>query len=399
MNYKNIFKHIHSKGFTGVLGMEHGNSKPGKEGEMAVIKAYPMQAITSEPVPDEWFEAAWWEREIDSVLALPDPRLCNLRITLAHYQLSLALRALTGTDAGANFHTWAVWGSKKAGETIRREDTRGFCRTVHIVSGSCGVGVAAASALGLLPLLPAVGGVALGCLVGLGPGACLRQTLGRTARHILSGNRTVLEDIGRATGRFVAAFRGRSVPDPDRLETFLDTLPTEGPGLLRKAFTQYHAAAAETDPDRKLERMYLANLYAILHEHLRLEPYIDASMPPPFRRWITSRLLDYCIGSEALRVAQDIAMRDATAAPFPPALTTLGDPELRAFLEGPEGWDRTPGSLAGSSARDWTCLQDRMNYIVDLFRTRHLNPALFTAPFTPDQCAAITAGHTPPPPL
>ncbi len=40
MNYKNIFKHIHAKGFKGVLGMEHGNAQPGKEGEQALIKAY-----------------------------------------------------------------------------------------------------------------------------------------------------------------------------------------------------------------------------------------------------------------------------------------------------------------------------------------------------------------------
>lgn len=40
MNYKNIFKHIHEKGWKGILGMEHGNSIPGKEGEVALIKAY-----------------------------------------------------------------------------------------------------------------------------------------------------------------------------------------------------------------------------------------------------------------------------------------------------------------------------------------------------------------------
>ena len=40
MNYKNIFKHIASKGYKGVLGMEHGNVKEGKEGELALIKAY-----------------------------------------------------------------------------------------------------------------------------------------------------------------------------------------------------------------------------------------------------------------------------------------------------------------------------------------------------------------------
>jgi hydroxypyruvate isomerase len=40
MNYKNIFKHIFEKGYKGILGMEHGISTPGKEGEMALIKAY-----------------------------------------------------------------------------------------------------------------------------------------------------------------------------------------------------------------------------------------------------------------------------------------------------------------------------------------------------------------------
>ena len=40
INYRNIFEHIHGKGYTGVMGMEHGNSKPGKEGEQAVIDAY-----------------------------------------------------------------------------------------------------------------------------------------------------------------------------------------------------------------------------------------------------------------------------------------------------------------------------------------------------------------------
>ena len=40
INYKNLFKHLHKKGYKGVMGMEHGNSKGGKEGELAVISAY-----------------------------------------------------------------------------------------------------------------------------------------------------------------------------------------------------------------------------------------------------------------------------------------------------------------------------------------------------------------------
>lgn len=40
INYRNVFRHIHGKGFKGVVGMEHGNSIKGKDGEAAVIRAY-----------------------------------------------------------------------------------------------------------------------------------------------------------------------------------------------------------------------------------------------------------------------------------------------------------------------------------------------------------------------
>ncbi len=40
INYRNVFKHIHDKGYKGVLGMEHGNSQGGAEGEQVVIDAY-----------------------------------------------------------------------------------------------------------------------------------------------------------------------------------------------------------------------------------------------------------------------------------------------------------------------------------------------------------------------
>lgn len=40
VNYQNIFKHLKNKGYQGVLGMEHGNFHPGKEGELKLIEAY-----------------------------------------------------------------------------------------------------------------------------------------------------------------------------------------------------------------------------------------------------------------------------------------------------------------------------------------------------------------------
>lgn len=40
INYRNVFQHIYKKGFRGILGMEHGNAFPGKEGEESLIKSY-----------------------------------------------------------------------------------------------------------------------------------------------------------------------------------------------------------------------------------------------------------------------------------------------------------------------------------------------------------------------
>ncbi|MEJ5143866.1 hydroxypyruvate isomerase family protein [Sphingobacterium sp. MYb388] len=40
VNYKNVFKWLHEKGFKGVVGMEHGMSKSGKIGEETLLNAY-----------------------------------------------------------------------------------------------------------------------------------------------------------------------------------------------------------------------------------------------------------------------------------------------------------------------------------------------------------------------
>jgi hydroxypyruvate isomerase len=40
INYKNIFKYLHERGYQGAICMEHGQSLKGKEGERAVIDAY-----------------------------------------------------------------------------------------------------------------------------------------------------------------------------------------------------------------------------------------------------------------------------------------------------------------------------------------------------------------------
>jgi hydroxypyruvate isomerase len=40
IDYRQVFAHLRANGYTGIVGMTHGNSKPGSEGERAVIDAY-----------------------------------------------------------------------------------------------------------------------------------------------------------------------------------------------------------------------------------------------------------------------------------------------------------------------------------------------------------------------
>ncbi|MEM9157576.1 MAG: TIM barrel protein [Verrucomicrobiota bacterium] len=40
INYKNVFRHLYQKGYKGIIGMEHGISRKGIEGEVRLIEAY-----------------------------------------------------------------------------------------------------------------------------------------------------------------------------------------------------------------------------------------------------------------------------------------------------------------------------------------------------------------------
>jgi len=40
INYPNVLQHVYNKGYRGFVGMEHGTSKPGKDGELATLAAY-----------------------------------------------------------------------------------------------------------------------------------------------------------------------------------------------------------------------------------------------------------------------------------------------------------------------------------------------------------------------
>ena len=309
------------------------------------------------------------------IVRMPDPELANRRITEAHHELAGMLAAVLGPDAGANFHTWAVWGSREAGRTIARHDVVGL--TWWTGAATALTGAAVGYGLGLAPAALAAAGATAAALT-------TRARLGRARTHISHGNRIVLDEIGGATLAFLAALdRDRGTPGPS-VATFLAAFapgPTAAGGqdLLRRSFAAYDASITAEDDSTRHQLVFAANCFAVRHEHLRLQRDISRAMPRPLRRLITRRLLDFWVGPEHLHVGRDLAERGGDA--FPPTLRTLTVGEAVAADVALRRARRPTDTLAGSGATDWTVLDDRMNYVVDLFRSRHLAPEVAAPPY------------------
>lgn len=338
----------------------------------------------------DFFSRNYWDREITDAISTPDAPLSNQKITQIHFNLSHVLHQITGDDSGANFHTWAVWGSRKAGVTIRQEDLGEAIRNATVVSGIAGLLVGALTSSVSIALwltswswLIVVPSALLGMVCGGLTGQWIAIYSRREAsRLVLEGNRIVLEDIGKQTARFLETFHDQLERDDELLERFLSELrigetSKGGQDLLREAFTNYYTARYASDLKQKHEAMYFANCLAVLHEHVRLEPYIKGSMPFIIRKCATKRLMQFDVGQVKLKVSEEVPKIEGV--PFPESLHQLQNVRLNQFLNGRDGWG---GDLKVLPTRDWTNIRERMRYIVQLFRVMHLDHAVFSAPDT-----------------
>ncbi len=349
-----------------------------------------------------------WNALISTAVETPDAVLANFRITRLHFLLSTALREVVGPEAGANFHSWAVWGSRKAGVTIRQEDKDQASRDATVVAGIVGglVGAGVGWAFAVFVEWPLWASMAFWLVVGILTGGCCGYLLAgytrkAASRLILEGNCIVLDDIGRETARYLEYAQQHSAHDADRAAAWQEFLakfregPTErgGQDLLRRTFEQYETARLSDDPQVAHECNYFANCLAVLHEHIRLQPYISRSLPFLIRKCVTQRLMTYSVGEQLLAVHEDVPSLEGTV--FPETLMTINNPDLRAFLDGPDGWDTGRGTLKNTRTNDWTKIRERMGYIVNLFRTRHLDANVVASPYTTEQLAAIAVGELP----
>ena len=115
------------------------------------------------------------------------------------------------------------------------------------------------------------------------------------------------------------------------------------------------------------------------------------------RAWevaLTEAIMHLVTAAESFDLSRDVPSLDGVL--FPQVLLDLsGTPAGDAV----RAWDRTNGTGKPSGADDWCELKDRMNYIVNLFRSRQRDPTLFDPPFSDQQLVAMARGQVPPPPL
>jgi hypothetical protein len=301
--------------------------------------------------------SAQWLKAIEDACAEPEPAHSNRLITKLHYLLSEALADRMGRDGGPNFHSWAVWGSLKAGVTIRQEDLDSAISNATITASI--VGSVIGAGMGILarrwlPWVPDYFAATIGAGIGTFTGGWTGKQIAiwsrrKAARLILRGNQLVLRDIGEQSARFLEMLENGATSE-GRKAFFvgLRTGPTErqGQDRLATAFRSYLVAFDATDLEKKRAAMIAGNCEIVYHEHLKLEPYIRGAMPWIVRRCATQRLMTYEIGERVLTVGESL-----------------------------------PGVSATTAARDWTRIEDRMRYVFALFQRFHDIPEVFSMPY------------------
>jgi hypothetical protein len=308
---------------------------------------------------------------IEDACAEPDLARSNQMITRLHYLLSEALADRLGREGGPNFHSWAVWGSRKAGVTIRQEDRDSAVGNAIVTAGVMGiliggmVGVLAGHWLGLAPYSnTATFGAGIGALAGIWAGRRIEAwSRCKAAKLVLRGNRIVIQDIGEQSARFLELLEnGATSGGRTAFFTGLRVGPIEqnGQDRLATAFRSYLAAYDSKDLEAKRAAMIAGNCDIVYHEHIRLDPYIRGAMPLILRRRATQRLMSYAIGERVLTVGEDV-----------------------------------PGAPTPTAARNWAKFEERMRYVFALFRGFHTCPEVFSNPYPDLEMTSIReAGRT-----
>ena len=370
--------------------------------------------------------------DVTRISAIDDPVLRNLWITQTYADFGTRLRAaLRGED-----HTWcgfAVWASATAGQSIRRQELPGAivkllddsAKHRKLVDGTN-------RKLWWLRLLLAAPLLATDDVV-----AALDDAVDEVSARIGHGNKLVYDELAPLFVAFLEAVEAGHLKSADDVEAILRGTGLDVADDVVEAFRWYARAVGTDNPVERARCVLAGNVLAVAHEQQRLQDDIAASIDagpvsiaklferPPHgkksgRKWhrhsllrravahvannawdeiMTELMMTFRVPGACLRLDQDIPPGPG-GVQFPTDLGDLAtplDPSEPATIYG--RWDRTRGTGKHDASGDWEQLRSRMNFIVNLFRSRQQDSTLAVAPFVAAQLAAMDGGKIPDPPL
>lgn len=361
----------------------------------------------------------------------------NLNITQGYYELSQAM--LKYTDGNPNWCIYAVWASKQAGQSIRKEDlSRTFEQLFNRSPEITLIVNTLAQHSDVIKNLPEVKAVSEFVLKIINPDAVFEHS----ANAVAEGNKKVFSEIGGEFARFLSVFRSELDFTDENIAKFCSAFktgnPPEGQQMLKDAFNSYFEARKEGDSKLKAEMIHHSNLLIGYHEQTRLQPQIVEALNAAFKNeneirqrflsallpgfWlqiryhlsklfqrklpldeVLDRLLNvskqkmrevitefmmtlYIPGSEVLKLGKDMNEK------FPEKLEHIANQKLKELLS---KIDPTPDSVKESGAKDWGDLIDRIHFIADFFRIYFEHHQLLNPPFTNVQVKDLKDGKIP----
>jgi len=372
--------------------------------------------------------------EADAISAMTDPVIRNLKITQGYHALTLALTRAFGTR-DVTWCAYATYASKTAGDFIRGEEIPALVRKYLAKADHLDDSVAELNAK--VATVHSTAKVGHSFIT-----SSIEKAMDDVTRNVGQGNLIVFQELAPLFAKMNQLFDG-TPPDASKKAALVGPLrpgkiEDGGQDLLIEAFTHYFDAANAADPKVKAELLFAGNALVGYHEQIRLQGPIAGALNSPLNDVLFSTaqsslkqqvpaakhgLLDDVLG-RVLRPIVDLVDREfdevstrwimtltlptivldlgkdvpplPDGSEFPPDLQTLTLPPLTELMA---KLDRTPNTLRGSAARDWTDLGDRMNYVVDFFRSRQEDATLYQPPFTEEQVAVIQTDNVPPGPL
>ncbi len=367
---------------------------------------------------------------VQAVLAIDDRVLRNYWVTQTYSDLAAGLTRLLGPDT-ANWCTFGTWASDTVGRNIRGEDLPKWLHDRVVLHD------------GMMGAIRSVnegpqGRLLSECLHFVTPDHVIdvvRDLLSACAMNLSNGNTEVFGEIAPAAATFIARYETHPVSDDAARASVLELCegapPFEGINRLRAGFSLWCDAMEETAPAARSQRILAGSLQLGAHEQHHLQGAIAGSM-------------DMGINQGAALYRERLVSESGAFARLEPSIISALDPLVRATgdlwgdlmtkllgtIETPDGtllldhdvppipnqpftppemepvvvddlatlltrFDRSDGNGDGSAAADWVNLDDRMNFIANLFVSRHHRIELFQPPFDGAVVSDIKAGRIP----